>query len=169
MKQELATKTVEIMRVSVQVLAKDITDGLCGRPNLCMEKVAIERALRKKDPGIDHKVRIDGGKIVFAYKGHRWIAFTPKIAKSSLIRYDQERKMRERAERKGVEFVSKVQPHDYQFEALKDRAIKPVTKRDRKRLDQINAARKKRTETTGRTERQRYYIKHRVEGHHPAV
>src|SRR4030095_4495067 len=108
------TKTIETITFTVHTTATDIDHGKCGLISLCMEKVAIERTLRKLDPrGGDHKVRIDGGDIRFNLQGHKWHAITPKTAKRCLIAYDKERKARERAEKKGEIFKSQVQPHKY--------------------------------------------------------
>lgn len=163
----MSFKTVETMRVHVFVLQKDIEEGKCGLPSRCMEKIAIERALLKKNPDGVHRVKIDGGRITYVSRHAKWAAFTPKLAKRALMRFDRERKARERAEKSGERFKSAVQPHDYWFEAIKVYNIRPFTKSDRRRLDQINTARKARA-AAGNPDK-RYDVRRRVEGQHTNV
>lgn len=135
-------KLIEQITIPVRVIQRDIKDGQCGLPGRCMEKVAIERALRDKDPkGGDHKVRIDAGICKFTLWGGRWRAITPKIAKNSLIQFDSEEKARRKARKTGEEFTSKVQPHAYRLTATKVGKTVPMTK---ERMEQIYAARRKR-------------------------
>ena len=42
----IQTKTVETIKLKVDVIQRDIDDGICGSTSRCMEKVSIERALR---------------------------------------------------------------------------------------------------------------------------
>jgi hypothetical protein len=155
------TKTVETVRVKVEVIQRDIEEGVCGSTSKCMEKVSIERALRKKDPrGGDHKVRIDAGIVKFALKGYRWRGITPSVAKRSLIQFDKEAKARLKAEKAGVKHVSKVKPHQYWLEAERMQKIVPFT---RERMDQVNAARDRRR-AEGRPDRTRYDLHTRVTG-----
>lgn len=129
------TKTVEIMTLEVVVSPSDITEGKCLLPRQCMEKIAIERALRNldaKERGVktsdrDHHVRIDVGAVKFNRKGWRWEAATPTKAKKALIQFDKEVHIRKRAEEKGEPFVSKVVPHRYVLKATKTTPIKPQT------------------------------------------
>lgn len=155
------TKTVETIKLSIRVIARDITDGICGLPGKCMEKIAIERALREIDPkGGDHKVRIDGGVIKFNLRGYRWESITPKIPKRALLQFDREEKARMRARKLGEVFVSKVEPHQWQFEATKGAKINPMTP---ERQKQINEARQRRV-TEGRPDRTSYNLHKRVVG-----
>ncbi len=155
------SKTVETLTVPVRIITRDITDGLCGLPGKCMEKIGIERGLREIDPkGGDHKVRIDAGIIKFKLAGHRWTAPTPKIAKVSLIQFDKEEKARNRARKDGEAFESKVKPHQYKIVATRGEKINPMTP---ERQKQINAARTKRI-AEGRPDRTSYNLHKRVVG-----
>ena len=155
------TKVIETIKIAVHTTVSDIKNGRCGLVGRCMEKVAIERALRKMDPsGGDHHVRIDGGDIRFNLAGHKWHAPTPKVAKRALIAFDRERKRRSLAEKRGEIFESKVQPHSYRFEATKREKIQRMT---RERQEQINAARRKR-QAEGRPDKKTYDLRYRVEG-----
>jgi hypothetical protein len=59
-------RTVETVSFNVQTIGRDIEEGKCGLIAKCMEKLAIEPALRVLDPGGgDHRVRIDAGSIKF--------------------------------------------------------------------------------------------------------
>jgi hypothetical protein len=157
----MRTKTVETMSFAVETSATDIQNGRCGLVAACMEKVAIERKLRKLDPrGGDHKVRIDGGQIRFNLGGYKWVAPTPKTAKVSLILFDRERKARARAERQGQAFRSKVQSHNYRIEAIRGNKIRPLT---RERQEQINEARRRRA-AAGKPDKKKYDLRYRVEG-----
>lgn len=154
-------KTVETITYRVETQQRDIDGGRCGLVHACMEKVANERALRKIDPGGgDHKVRIDGGSIKFVLGGWRYVAITPKIAKTSLIQYDKERPKRAKAERLGLPFESKVKPHKYRVEAHKTGKVQAMT---RERMDQINKARNQRR-VEGNPDKPRYDLRYRVEG-----
>jgi hypothetical protein len=153
-------KTIEVIEFPVTVTIRHISEGVCGSWSQCMEKLAIEQALRAIDPkGGDHRVRIDSGIIKFNLGGWKYEAPTPRIAKRSLIRFDSEQKARERAERKGETFVSKVKPHSYTVEARRVRKIEPMT---RARQEQINAARRRR-ENEGRPDRE-YKLRQRIIG-----
>lgn len=155
------TKKIEQVAFKVNVLAKDISEGLCGLPGKCMEKIAIERVLRAKDPkGGDHHVRIDAGTVKFNLFGYRWRGIPPKIAKRSLIQFDKEEKARRKARKKGEEFTSKVQPHEYRLEAQKTTKIVPFTA---ERMKQVNAARNRRA-AEGRPDRKDYNLRKRVVG-----
>jgi hypothetical protein len=155
------TKTVETVNLHVRVITRDIREGLCGLPGRCMEKVAIERALREINPkGGDHKVRIDAGIIKFNLSGFRWTAPPPKTAKRALIQFDKEEKARKKAAKLGIDFVSKVEPHQYRIEAIKGDKIKPMTV---ERQKQINEARRRRI-AEGRPDKPVYNLHKRIVG-----
>lgn len=155
------SKTIETLTIPVRVIERDIRDGLCGLPGRCMEKIAIERALREIDPkGGDHKVRIDAGIVKFKLRGHRWSAPTAKIAKVSLIQFDKEDKTRNKARKLGETFESKVKPHQYKLQAVKGEKISPMTP---ERQKQINEARRKRI-AEGRPDKTTYNLHKRVVG-----
>ncbi len=154
-------KTVEVIKLKVVVIQRDIEDGQCGLVARCMEKVSIERALRKIDPnGGDHKVRVDGGVMKFNLSGYRWQAVTPKMAKVNLIQFDKERLPRAKAEKAGTKFVSKVKPHSYTVEATRGTKIQPFT---RDRMEQVYEARRRRA-AEGRPDKQKYDLRYRVQG-----
>jgi hypothetical protein len=155
------TKTIETLGFRVHTQQRDIENGKCSLISLCMEKVAIERALRALDPkGGDHRVRIDGGDLKFNFQGYRYHGHVPRIAKLNIIQFDKERRARERAERKGEKFISKVGPHSYRVEATKGSKIQPFT---RERQEQVNEARRRRA-AEGRPDKQKYDLRYRVEG-----
>jgi hypothetical protein len=157
----MKSKTVETITFPVKVIQSDITQGKCGLISRCMHKVAIERALRLKDPrGGDHKVRIDGGNFRFTLRGHKWRGMTPVKVKQTLIVFDKERKKREKAERDGLPFASAVTPHSYRLEAVRGEKVQAFT---RERMDQVNAARNRR-KAEGRPDKTKYDLRHRVEG-----
>jgi len=157
----IKTKLIETLKVSVSVLARDIQDGKCGLPGRCMEKVAIERSLRNIDPkGGDHKTKIDAGIIKFNLKGYRWSSPTPRKPKIALIQFDKEEKARKRADKLGVDFVSKVQPHSWKFVATKGDKIIPFTA-ERQKL--VNEARRRRA-AEGKPDRTDYNLHKRVVG-----
>jgi hypothetical protein len=161
MTMTIKTKTIDTLRFRVHTQQSDIDGGKCGRVQLCMEKIAVERALRKLDPkGGDHKVRIDAGILKFKLGGYRWTAITAKQAKRALILFDKERKARAKAERLGQPFVSKVKPHAFQVEAHKGMKIQQNT---RERKDQINAARRKRV-AEGKPDKRSFDLRYRIEG-----
>lgn len=86
-------KLQEVMTLHVDVIQKDIEDGQPCTASLCMEKVAIARALDRLDPGAaarnqHHKVRVDAGHVKFNFHGYRWKAETPKVARRALIMFD---------------------------------------------------------------------------------
>jgi hypothetical protein len=158
---KIKTKLIETLSFSVSVLKSDINGGACMLISKCMHKIAIERALRKLDPrGGDHRTRVDGGNVKFNLRGYHWIAFAPKKLKTSLIVFDKEKRARARAERDGVEFVSKVVPHTYRVEAHRTSKIEPFT---RERQEQVNEARRRRI-AAGKPDKRNYDIRHRVEG-----
>jgi hypothetical protein len=155
------TKTIETISATVRVIARDIHDGECGMPGKCMEKIAIERALREIDPkGGDHKVRIDGGAIKFNLGGHRWSGMTPKKPKRALIQFDKEERARKRALKNGEAWESKVKPHSWKLEATKGNRIVPFTA---ERQKQIHEARRKRI-AAGLPDRTNYNLHKRVVG-----
>jgi hypothetical protein len=157
----IRSKTVETISLKVEVIQRDIDEGVCGLVSKCMEKISIERALRKIDPkGGDHKVRIDAGIVKFVLKGYRWRGITPKIAKRSLIQFDNEAKARAKAEKAGVKHVSRVKPHSYRMEAERLTKIVPFTK---ERMAQVYAARERRA-AEGRPDKKKYDLHHRVVG-----
>jgi hypothetical protein len=154
-------KTIETVSLTIHVIQRDIEEGKCGLISKCMHKIAIERELRRRDArGGDHRVRVDGSIVRFNLHGHRFEAILPKMPKKNLLQFDKERKARERAEKKGETFASKVHPHKYRIEATKGRAIVPLT---RERQDQINAARRRRIES-GKPDKPKYDLRYRVEG-----
>jgi hypothetical protein len=154
-------KQIETITFEVEVRRADIQNGECATPSKCMHKIAIERALRDLDPkGGDHRTRVDGAVVRFNYKGHKWKAMTPKKAKVSLIQFDKETKKREEAGKKGLEFHSKVEPHKYVIEAIKDGKIVPMPPG---RQEQINLARRKRI-LAGKPDKKKYTIRDRVIG-----
>jgi hypothetical protein len=155
------TKIIETLGFRVHVQQRDIEEGKCMLVSRCMHKIAIERALRKLDlQGGDHKVRIDAGDLKFNFQGHRYHGHVPRAAKVSLKQFDKEQKARERAERQGVKFVSKVQPHSYRVEAVKGAEIQKFTP---ERQEQINEARRRRA-AEGRPDKRTYDLRYRVEG-----
>lgn len=156
------TKTVEKLIVAVGTTTRDIEEGKCGIPSKCMERVAITRALRKADPGeVNHKVRVDGGVIKFIYRGHRYQAITPPKVKRALIKFDKERKAREAAERKGLPFVSKVEPHEYELTA--ERYGNKVEKNTPAMLAKKRESRKK-ARASGKREKRGDRLHRRVTG-----
>jgi hypothetical protein len=157
----LRKKTIDTASFAVSVSKRDIEEGKCGLSSKCMHKVAIERALRSLDPkGGDHRTKVDGGKIRFNLNGYRYEAMPPKIVKTTLIKYDQERKARAKAERAGLKFESKVNPVKYRIEATRKSKIEPFT---RERQEQINEARRRRA-AAGKPDEKRYDLRFRVEG-----
>jgi len=157
----LRTKTVKRLKLKVEVQQYDIDEGRCGKISLCMEKVAIERALRLIDPkGGDHKVRVDAGDVKFLLGGFRYHGHLPRKPKLLLIKYDKERKEREAAQKKGIKFVSAVKPHIFNLVAEQGSKTKPFSQ---ERKEQINEARRKR-KAEGRPDNKRYDLRHRVEG-----
>lgn len=158
---KLRSKTIETIAISVDVRQRDINEGKCGLKAHCMHKVAIERTLRNIDPkGGDHRVRVDNGHVIFNLRGHHWRGDLPKRAGQNLLQFDHERNARAKAERNGVEFVSKVVPHSYRLEMERRGAIKPLT---RERQEQINEARRKRI-AAGKPDKKKYDLRYRVEG-----
>lgn len=125
----IKTKTVHTMRVAVSVTKSDIVDGECRIASLCMQKMAIARAVQSMFPNEPaHKlhVRVDGGHIKFNVAGYRWKGDTPAAAKKALIDFDRE-----------VE----VRPHKYTFTATRKGKVVAMP---RERQIQINVARDKR-------------------------
>jgi hypothetical protein len=158
---KMQTKTIETIRLHVEVQNRDIIGGKCMLISKCMHKVAIERALRNRDPkGGDHRVRVDGSDVKFNLRGHRWHGNLPRKAKLKLLQFDKERNAREKAEREGIDFKSKVEPHGYTLEMVKGGAIQPFT---RERQEQINAARRRRI-AAGKPDNKHYDLRHRVQG-----
>jgi hypothetical protein len=84
----------------------------------------------------------------------------PEGSEAGAIQYDKERKARERAERLGKPFDSKVKSHSYWIEVHKQGKIQPFT---RERQEQINEARRRR-KAEGRPDKNRYDLRYRVEG-----
>ncbi|MGY3278160.1 hypothetical protein [Bradyrhizobium sp. S3.7.6] len=125
----IKTKTIHTMKVQVGVTSIDINDGECRVATLCMEKVAIARALKTMFPNEPaHKlhVRVDAGHIKFNIAGYHWRADTPAAAKKALIDFDR-----------NVE----VRPHKYTFTATRLGKVQPMS---RDRQIQINVARDRR-------------------------
>lgn len=157
----IRTKTVETMRFAVEVLQRDIEEGKCMLVSRCMHKVAIERALRKIDPrGGDHKTKVDGQLVRFSLRGYRYQGLLPKSAKMSLLQFDKERRARAKAEKSGLKFLSKVRPMKYRLEVERGSKITPFT---RERMEQVNAARRRRA-AEGRPDKRNYDIRYRIEG-----
>jgi len=158
---KVSTKVVETISLKVDVIQRDIEEGKCGLISMCMEKVSIERALRKIDPkGGDHKVRIDAGIVKFNLNGYRWRGITPKVAKRSLIQFDKEGKARDKAAKAGIKFISRVKPHSYRMEAERLTKIVPFT---RERMEQVYEARERR-KIEGRPDKKKYDLHYRVVG-----
>jgi hypothetical protein len=158
---KLKMKTIEQFKLHVNVTSKDIHEGECRSPTRCMEKVAIERALRDIDSkGGDHRVRVDGGQIKFNLGGFKYSAITPKPAKSALIQFDREERAKNKAQKAGMAFVSKVKPHGYNLECTKGSKIILLTP-DRQK--QINEARRRRI-AAGHPDKTRYTLHQRVIG-----
>jgi hypothetical protein len=157
----IKAKKIEIIKVTARVGQRDIEEGRCGLISKCMARVALERELRNRDPkGGDHRVKIDSGNVSFILQGYRWRGLASKELKRPLIQFDKERKARARAERLGLPFVSKVKPFPFTVEAHKGSRIQQFT---RERMDQINAARRKRV-AEGKPDSRKYDLRYRVEG-----
>jgi len=121
------TRKVETFKFKVDVTQADIDNGKCRLAMQCMEKVAIARTLMNQYHGkndAELRVRVDAGHIRFNLRGQRWVADTPKVARTSLIRFDEKKP---------------VGPHSYFVSA---RRVGAIVKRSRERQDQINAARR---------------------------
>lgn len=157
-------KMIEQFRLRVKVTQRDIYEGECRLARLCMEKVAVERALNDIDPKGDHKVHVDGGHVRFTLQGYRYSADTPRVPRRALIRFDAEEKAKRKADREGVEFHSKVVPHSYILICVKGPKIEKMSKFTQDRLAQIRVARRKREERTGVKDNNRYQLRKRVEG-----
>ena len=157
---KLKTKIVETLKLRVDVQQRDIEEGKCNLVARCMHKVAIERALRKIDPKNDHKVRCDGSIVRFALNGFRWHGIMPKIAKNNLLQFDKERRARDKAEKAGLKFVSKVKSHAYSLEVERGAKIIPFT---RERREQVYDARRRRA-AEGRPDKKKYDLRYRVQG-----
>ena len=117
------------MKFKVAVLQRHIDDGDCGDTRRCMERLALLSALIKYLDLDEVQIRklhvkIDGAKIKFNYKGYRWLADTPRVAKDALILFDQNRR-------------DEIVPHKYTVTAVKTSKIIPFTP---DRMDQINKA-----------------------------
>jgi hypothetical protein len=122
----ISKRRIETFKFKVAVTQADIDNGKCRYASQCMEKVAVARTLMtefgaKSDAEL--RVRVDAGHMKFNFRGYHWIADTPKIARQSLILFDQKKP---------------VEPHSYVVSARRGAAIKKIS---RVRQDQINAAR----------------------------
>jgi hypothetical protein len=118
---------IRVLILQVDVTADDIAKGECRIPSKCMEKVAIARSMIEKFGNLTDAqlhVRVDAGHINLNWEGYRRVADTPKIAKASLIRFDQKKP---------------VAPHSY---TLHFRRTTKVVKVSRDRQDQINERRR---------------------------
>jgi hypothetical protein len=156
-----STKTIELLKLHVAVIHRDIKEGECRLPAKCMHKVATERALRDIDPkGGDHKVRIDAGIVKCNLDGHHWEAILPKVPKKAQIKFDHEEKARKRAIKRGEQFHSKVQPHKFVLELIKGSKIIAFTA---ERMKQIYDARE-RQKREGRLPPRDYNLRKRVAG-----
>jgi hypothetical protein len=155
------TKTIELLKLHVAVIHRDIQNAECRIPAKCMIRVASERKLREIDPkGGDHKVRVDATGIRFKLRGHKYHGPLPKKAAKAMVQWDAEDKARKKAKRDGVEFHSQVKPFTFTLEAVKGAAIKPLTA---ERQKQINEARRKRI-LAGKPDKQNYTLHKRVIG-----
>src|SRR6516164_8959831 len=142
-----STKKVHLLKFKVQVKTSDIEEGECRKPSKCMEKLAVERALKELFPHEkqNHRVRVHAGATTFNAKGYRWHAIQHRIDKSALIKFDKKQA---------------VEPHSYTLEAQrKSKLVKATPTRRR----QINAARKRRI-AAGRPDK-RYTMHDRVVGY----
>jgi len=155
-----ATRKIQTIKYRVHIAQRHIDDGECLDANLCMVRVGNESALRSLDPSMpNHHSRVDAGHIRFNYKGHRYAADTPKIAKAKLIQFDQEwADHRKRGGSKST-FKSKVEPFSFTVVAVKGAKLEATT---RARKDNINAARKRRQEAGQKPKR--YTLHKRVVG-----
>lgn len=143
----------EKMDIAIDVFQRDINDGVPCTASLCMEKVAIARALDKIDPGAaargqHHKVRVDAGHIKFNYQGYRWKAETPKAARRALIMFDNKKTRPE------------VKPHSYKLTAIKGTKIKKGQPLSAERKKQILQAQRDRQKAG----RNRYMLRQRLVG-----
>ena len=155
------TKTIEMLKLHVAVIYRDIQNAECRIPAKCMIRVATERKLRELDPkGGDHKVRVDASGIRFKLRGHKYFSPLPKKAARAMVQWDREDKARKKAKRDGVAFMSQVKPFQFIAEAIKGAAIKPLTA---ERQKQINEARRKRI-LAGKPDKQNYTLHKRVVG-----
>jgi len=155
------TKTIETIGFTVHVQQRDIEGGKCSLISKCMHKIAIERQLRIMDPkGGDHRVRVDAQIVRFNYGGYRYHGLLPKPAKMALLQFDRERRAREKAEKAGNKFVSKVRPHMYRLEAERGAKTEAFT---RERMEQVYAARRQRA-AEGKPDKRKYDIRARIEG-----
>jgi hypothetical protein len=129
----------KIVTLHVSTTQPHIDDGDCGLQYKCMEKLAVTQALINKlarelgrEPTPDEvrrlHVKVDGAFITFNYRGYRWKAPTPAVARNALIYFDQDRRWM-------------IKPHRYKITA--ERKSKIVALNDDRR-EQINRARDRR-------------------------
>jgi hypothetical protein len=155
------TKTIELLKLHVAIINRDIQNAECRIPAKCMIRVGTERKLREIDPkGGDHKVRVDASGIRFKLRGHKYHGPLPKKAAKAMLQWDREDKTRKKAKRDGIAFTSQVSPFQFTLEAVKGPAIKPLTA---ERQKQINDARRKRI-LAGKPDKQNYTLHKRVVG-----
>lgn len=102
-------------------------NGFCN-PKNCWHKVAVETAMSRLEPKVNHHVRVDAGHVKLNYKGWRYSADTPKFVKTSLMLFD-------------AKCYNDVQVKLY---SLDFRRTTEIIKVSRERQDQINAARRER-------------------------
>ncbi len=144
---KFSRKTSTKMKFKVDVTWPDIAGGVSCKASKCMHKVAIARTLDNMDRrGGHHKVRVDAGHIKFNYGGYRWEAKTPKIAKDSLMRFDD---------------GYPVQPHSYTVNAERTSKIIPLSA---ERQEQINKRRRERVENEGYKQKP-YLLRDRIRGY----
>ena len=142
-----STKKVHLLKFKVQVKTSDIEEGECRKPSKCMEKLAVERALKELFPHEkqNHRVRVNAGFTTFNAGGYRWRALQHRIAKAALIQFDKKHP---------------VDPHSYTLQAQREAKLVQATPTRRR---QINAARKRRI-AAGRPDK-RYTMHDRVVGY----
>jgi hypothetical protein len=123
------TKTIETIKLKVDVTNQHIDEGECRLAHKCMEKVAVTEALIAGGygkSGAELRVRVDAGHTKFNTLGHRWIADTHMKARNALIAFDHKEPVR---------------PHSYTIVARRGAKLKKIP---RSRQEQINEARRKR-------------------------
>ena len=134
------------IKFKVNVTQQHIDDGACRLASKCMEKLAVQDALRHEYPRQQDpfSVRIDGAHCSFNAEGYRWKADTHRVAKKALIDFDHKKS---------------VAPHSYTLEAERKNKI---IRNSRDRTKQINDARKRRA-AEGRPDK-KYTLHRRVVG-----
>ena len=157
MKQKISK--LETLEYETPVTDEDIANSECANANKCMIRVSNERTLRALSGEANHHTKVDAGHITFHRDGFRFIADMPKRGKHALVQFDREEKVRKKALRAGLEFVSSVKPFRLKFKARK---ISKLPKNSAARKEQVNKARRLRT--AGGQKPQRYTLRHRITG-----